>query len=84
MDCLLHTTSCILDQQLSLLEIMQTVHSNEFHDRGKYVATAKATKEIVWLKKILEDLQEKLVNSSPLLVGNTFAIKLTKNPRFHD
>jgi hypothetical protein len=50
---------------------------------AKYVVAAEARKEIVWLKKILEDLQEKHVNSTPLLVGNTSAIKLAKNPRFH-
>jgi hypothetical protein len=49
-----------------------------------YVAIAKVTKEIVWLRKILEDLQGKQVNSTPLLVDNTSAIKLAKNPRFHD
>jgi hypothetical protein len=47
------------------------------------VAIVEATKEIVWLRKILEDLQEKQVNST-LLVDNTSAIKLAKNPRFHD
>ena len=30
----------------------------------EYVAAAKATKEIVWLRKILEDLQEKQENST--------------------
>jgi hypothetical protein len=48
------------------------------------VAATEATKEIVWLRKILEGLQEKQVNSTPLLVDNTFAIKLAKNPRFYD
>ena len=48
------------------------------------MVVAEATKEIVWLRKILEDLQEKQENSPPLLVDNTFAIKLAKNPRFHD
>ena len=48
------------------------------------MATAEVTKEIVWFRKILEDLQEKQVNSTPLLVDNIFAIKLAKNPRFHD
>ena len=42
---------------------------------AKYVAAAEATKEIVWLRKILEDLQEKQENSTPLLVDNTSAIK---------
>jgi hypothetical protein len=51
---------------------------------AEYVAVAEATKEIVWLRKILEDLQEKQVNSSPLLVDNTSAINLAKNPRLHD
>jgi hypothetical protein len=48
------------------------------------VAVVETTKEIVWLGKILEDLQEKQVNSTPLLVDNNFAIKLAKNPTFHD
>jgi hypothetical protein len=50
----------------------------------EYVVVAEATKEIVWLRKILEDLQEKQVNATPLLIDNTSAIKLAKNPRFHD
>jgi hypothetical protein len=48
------------------------------------VAFAEATKEIVWLKKILEYLQEKQVNSTPLLDDNTYVIGLAKNPKFHD
>ena len=51
---------------------------------AEYVAAAEATKEIVWLRKILEDLQEKQENSTPLLIDNTSTIKLAKNPRFHD
>jgi hypothetical protein len=37
----------------------------------------------MWLRKILEDLQEKQVKYIPLLFDNT-SIKLAKNPRFHD
>jgi hypothetical protein len=48
------------------------------------MAVVEAAKEIVWLRKILEDLHEKRVNSTPLLVDNTFAINLAKNPIFHD
>ena len=48
------------------------------------MAAGEAMKEIVWLRKILEDLQEKQENSTPLLLDNTFAIKLAMNPRFHD
>jgi hypothetical protein len=47
------------------------------------VAVVEVTKEIVWLRKILEYLQEKQVNYTPLLVDNTFAIKLSKKPIFH-
>jgi hypothetical protein len=48
------------------------------------VVVAEATKEIVWLGKILEDLQEKHVNATTLLIDNNSAIKLAKNSRCHD
>jgi len=48
------------------------------------VVVVEATKEIVWLIKILKDLQEKHVNSTPLLIDNTSTIMLEKNPRSHD
>jgi hypothetical protein len=51
---------------------------------AKYVAVADLTKEILWVRKILEDLQEKQVNATPVLIDNASAIKLAKNPRFHD
>eukprot|EP00253_Pinus_taeda_P035210 PITA_35210 len=51
---------------------------------AEYVAIAEATKEIVWLRKILEDLQVKQVQSTPLMIENTSVIKLAKNPKFHD
>jgi len=50
----------------------------------EYVATTEATKEIVWLRKTLEDLEEKQVHSNPLMIDKTSAIKLAKNPKFHD
>jgi hypothetical protein len=52
--------------------------------KEKYVAAAEVKEEIFWLNKILEYLQEKQVNSTPLLVNNTSAIKLAKNPKLHD
>eukprot|EP00253_Pinus_taeda_P024629 PITA_24629 len=51
---------------------------------AEYVVAAEATKEIVWLRKILEDLQVKQVQSTPLMIDNTSTIKLAKNPKFHD
>ena len=50
----------------------------------KYVAAALATKEIVWLRKILDDLQEKQTASTTLFVDNNSAIQLAMNPKFHD
>ena len=49
---------------------------------AEYVAVAEATKEIVWLRKILEDLQVKQVQSTRVMIDNTSAIKLAKNPKF--
>ena len=48
------------------------------------MAVVEATEDIVWLRKIIEDLQEKQESSAPLLIENTSAIKLGKNPIFHD
>ena len=52
--------------------------------KAEYVAATEATKEIVWLRKILEDLQIKQMHSTPVITDNTSAIKLAKNPKFHD
>ena len=51
---------------------------------AEYVAAAQATNEIIWLQKILEDLEEKQKSSTPLFVGNSSEIQFTKNPKFHD
>ena len=48
------------------------------------MVAAKAIKEIVCLRKIIEDLQEKQVHSTPLSIDNSSVIKLSKNPKFHD
>lgn len=48
------------------------------------MATSEVKKEIVWLRKIIEDLQVKQIHSTPLMIDNTSAIKLAKNPKFHD
>eukprot|EP00253_Pinus_taeda_P008265 PITA_08265 len=52
--------------------------------KAEYVAAAQATKEIIWIRKILEDLQEKKKASTPLFVDNSSTIQLAKNPKFHD
>ncbi|KAH9287850.1 hypothetical protein KI387_031967, partial [Taxus chinensis] len=52
--------------------------------KTEYMAALEATKEILWLKRILSDLQEQEVSSTPLMVDNTSAIQMAKNPIFHD
>ena len=51
---------------------------------AKYVTVENSTKEIFWVVKILEDLQEKQAKCTPLLIENSPIIKLEKNPKFHD
>eukprot|EP00253_Pinus_taeda_P027478 PITA_27478 len=51
---------------------------------AEYMAATEATKEIVWLRKILEYLQVKQVQSTPLMIDNTSAINFAKNLKFHD
>eukprot|EP00253_Pinus_taeda_P010677 PITA_10677 len=63
---------------------MQKPFPTDSTTEEEYVEVAEETKEIVWLKKILEYLQVKQVQSTPLMIDNTSAIKLAKNPKFHD
>ena len=49
----------------------------------EYIDEVEATKEVIWNRKILEDLQDNHLNDTPLFIANTFAIKLTKNLTFH-
>eukprot|EP00253_Pinus_taeda_P022021 PITA_22021 len=67
-----------------LVEIMQQSVPADFITKAEYVAATEATKEIVWLRKILEDLHVKQVQSTPFMIDNTSTIKLAKNPKFHD
>lgn len=49
----------------------------------KHVEATEATKETVWLRKILEYLHEKQMNYNHLLIDNTFLVKLDNNPKSH-
>lgn len=50
---------------------------------AEYVAAAMATKDLIWLQSFFEEL--KVPTSLPdLLCDNQSAIKLIKNPEFHD
>ncbi|XP_033230350.1 secreted RxLR effector protein 161-like [Belonocnema kinseyi] len=49
----------------------------------EYFAAATATKEAVWLRKLLDDIGFQAAGASALFVDNQSAIKLIKNPEFH-
>ena len=53
---------------------------------AEYVAGYKATQEITWIQNMINDLRiEALeVTSTPLLIDNNAALKLTRNPELHD
>ena len=50
---------------------------------AEYVALSHATQEIVWLRRLLNDIGEKQDQPSNINEDNQGAIKLAKNPRFH-
>ena len=53
---------------------------------AEYVAGYKAAQEIIWIQNMINDLRiEALeVTSTPLLIDNNAALKLTRNPELHD
>lgn len=51
---------------------------------SKYVAASEATKELVWLKRLIHNLDDTLSKQKPTFyLDNHAAIKLAKNPEFH-
>ena len=53
---------------------------------AEYVAGYKATQEIIWIQNMINDLRIKGLEatSTPLLIDNNAALKLTRNPELHD
>lgn len=51
---------------------------------AEYVALSHATQELVWLRRLLNDIGEKQDQPSVMNEDNQGAIELSKNPRFHN
>jgi hypothetical protein len=50
---------------------------------AEYVSASEATKQVVWLRKILGDMGEKQDMTTILFCDNKSAIAMTKNSVFH-
>jgi hypothetical protein len=53
---------------------------------AEYVAGYKATQEIIWIQNLINDLRIRSLEakSTPLMIDNNAALKLTRNPELHD
>ncbi|CAL8175263.1 unnamed protein product [Prunus armeniaca] len=49
----------------------------------EYVSASEATTQAIWLRFVLEDFGELQTEATPLMVDNTSAIAMTRNPVFH-
>ncbi|KAI5349042.1 hypothetical protein L3X38_001929 [Prunus dulcis] len=50
---------------------------------AEYVSASEATTQAIWLRFVLEDFGELQTDATPLMVDNTSAIAMTRNPVFH-
>lgn len=51
---------------------------------AEYVALSFATQEVIWLRRLLENIGMKAEGPSTIFEDNNGAIELSKNPKFHD
>ena len=51
--------------------------------KAEYIAANKAVYQSVWLRRILCDLQQNILDPTTILCDNMLAIAMTKNPIFH-
>ena len=57
-----------------------TMSTNE----AEYVAACSASCEVVWLRKLLSDLFDLLLDATCIYCDNQSCVKLSENPVFHD
>ncbi|CAL2263113.1 unnamed protein product [Prunus armeniaca] len=50
---------------------------------AEYVSASEVTTQFIWLRFMLEEFGELQTDITPLMVDNTFAIAMTRNPVFH-
>lgn len=50
---------------------------------SEYVAAAEAAKDVVWIRRLLQDLGSDQTKPTILFCDNQSAIKLVRNPQFH-
>ena len=51
---------------------------------AKYIAATHAAKEVVWLRRLLLELKQKVEGPTILTMDNQSAITIARNPEFHD
>ena len=53
---------------------------------AEYIAGYKAAQEIIWMQNLINELNLPglQVNNTPLFIDNNAALKLSRNPEFHD
>jgi hypothetical protein len=50
---------------------------------SEYVAASAGGKEVVWMRRLLQDLGRRQDQPTDLFIDNQSAIKLVRNPKFH-
>lgn len=50
---------------------------------SEYIAASQTTKELIWVRRLMNDLVKCKVQTPTMYVDNQSAIKLVKNPEFH-
>lgn len=51
---------------------------------SEYLAASSAAKEAVWLRRLLDDIGHQCDTATILNIDNQSAIRLAKNPEFHE
>ena len=52
--------------------------------KAEYIATSDASREVVWLRKLLSGLFQEKLETTVIHCDNQSCLKLTENPVFHD